>query len=198
MIKLYTAPTPNGRKISILLEELNVKYESIIINLDKKEQFNKKFSKISPANKIPVIEDSDNKKIVFESGAILIYLAQKYKKFLPKNNYWQVIQWVIFQVAYVGPMLGQAHQYLHYNAGKSKFAEKKSRKYVKHVYAILEKHLANHNYFADRYSIADIAIWPWVDRYERHQIRLNKYPNTKKWYEKISKRPAVIKGYNIE
>ena len=144
MIKLYTASTPNGRKISILLEELNVKYESIIINLDKKEQFNKKFSKISPTNKIPVIEDCDNKKIVFESGAILLYLAQKYKKFLPKNNYWQVMQWVIFQVAYVGPMLGQAHQYLHYNSGKSAFAEKKSKKYVKHVYSIIEKHLSEY------------------------------------------------------
>ena len=133
---------------------------------------------------------------MFESGAILIYLAQKYEKFLPKKQYWEVMQWVIFQVAYVGPMLGQAHQYLHYNAGKSIFAEKKSKKYVLHIYKILEKHLTNHNYFADRYSIADIAIWPWVDRYERHQIKLNKYPNTKKWYEKISKRPAVIKGYN--
>ena len=113
MIKLYTAPTPNGRKISILLEELNAEYESIIINLEKKEQFNKHFSKISPTNKIPVIKDCDNKKIIFESGAILIYLADKYKKFLPKNKYWEIMQWLIFQVSYMGPMLGQAHQYLY-------------------------------------------------------------------------------------
>ena len=197
MIKLYTAPTPNGRKISILLEELKVEYKCILVNLDKKEQFKKNFSKISPTNKIPVIEDCENKKIIFESGAILIYLAEKYKKYLPKHKYWEVLQWVIFQVAYVGPMLGQAHQYLYYNSGKSIFAEKKSRQYTKHVYEILEKHLAHNIYFAGRYSIADIAIWPWVDRYERHQIKLNNYPNVEKWYKKISKRPAVIKGYNV-
>lgn len=197
MIKLYTAPTPNGRKISILLEELNVKYKSIIINLEKKEQFSKSFSKISPTNKIPVIEDCDNRKIIFESGAILIYLAEKYKKFLPKNKYWEIMQWLMFQVAYMGPMLGQAHQYLYYNVGKSKFAEKKSKKYVKHVYQVIEKQLSKREFFVDRYSIADIAIWPWVDRYERHQIRLTKYPNTKKWYDKISIRPAVIRGQEI-
>ena len=197
MIKLYTAPTPNGRKISILLEELNVKYKSIIINLEKKEQFSKSFSKISPTNKIPVIEDCDNRKIIFESGAILIYLAEKYKKFLPKNKYWEIMQWLMFQVAYMGPMLGQAHQYLYYNVGKSKFAEKKSKKYVKHVYQVIEKQLSKREFFVDRYSIADIAIWPWVDRYERHQIRLTKYPNTKKWYDKISRRPAVIRGQEI-
>ena len=124
MINLYTAPSPNGRKVSVLLEELKVEYKCILVNLDKKEQFKKNFSKISPTNKIPVIEDCENKKIIFESGAILIYLAEKYKKYLPKNKYWEVLQWVIFQVAYVGPMLGQAHQYLYYNSGKSKFAEK--------------------------------------------------------------------------
>ena len=197
MIKLYTAPTPNGRKISILLEELNAEYESIIINLEKKEQFNKHFSKISPTNKIPVIQDCDNKKIIFESGAILIYLADKYKKFLPKNKYWEIMQWLIFQVSYMGPMLGQAHQYLYYNKGKSVFAEKKSKKYVKHVYEIIEKQLTKHKYFADQYSIADIAIWPWVDRHKRHQVKLIKYPNTKKWYDKIAKRKAVIRGKEI-
>ena len=111
MIDLYSSPTPNGRKISIMLEELSVDFNPILINLDKKEQFSEGFSKISPANKIPVIVDNDNNQTVFESGAILLYLAQKYNKFLNKDKYWEIIQWIFFQMAYVGPMLGQAHQY---------------------------------------------------------------------------------------
>ena len=196
MIKLYTSPTPNGRKISILLEELNAEYETILIDLGKKEQFKKEFSKLSPTNKIPVIVDTENNQRVFESGAILIYLAQKYKKFLDSENYWEIMQWLILQVAYVGPMLGQAHQYLFYHRGKSKFAEEKTKGYVEHVYSILEKQLIDKEYIVKDYSIADIAIWPWVDRCERHEINLENYPNIKRWYDKISIRPAVIKGYN--
>ena len=196
MIKLYTSPTPNGRKISILLEELNAEYETILIDLGKKEQFKKEFSKLSPTNKIPVIVDTENGQRIFESGAILIYLAQKYNKFLDNENYWEIMQWLILQVAYVGPMLGQAHQYLFYHRGKSKFAEEKTKGYVEHVYSILEKQLIDKEYIVKDYSIADIAIWPWVDRCERHEINLEDYPNIKKWYDKISIRPAVIKGYN--
>ena len=196
MIKLYTSPTPNGRKISILLEELNAEYETILIDLGKKEQFKKEFSKLSPTNKIPVIVDTENNQRIFESGAILIYLAQKYNKFLDKENYWEIMQWLILQVAYVGPMLGQAHQYLFYHRGKSKFAEEKTKGYVEHVYSILEKQLIDKEYIVKDYSIADIAIWPWVDRCERHEINLEDYPNIKRWYDKISIRPAVIKGYN--
>ena len=196
MIKLYTSPTPNGRKISILLEELNAEYETILIDLSKKEQFKKEFSKLSPTNKIPVIVDTENGQRIFESGAILIYLAQKYNKFLDNENYWEIIQWLILQVAYVGPMLGQAHQYLFYHRGKSKFAEEKTKGYVEHVYSILEKQLMDKEYIVNNYSIADIAIWPWVDRCERHEVKLEDYPNIKRWYDKISIRPAVIKGYN--
>ena len=196
MIKLYTSPTPNGRKISILLEELNAEYETILIDLGKKEQFKKEFSKLSPTNKIPVIIDTENGQRIFESGAILIYLAQKYNKFLDNENYWEIMQWLILQVAYVGPMLGQAHQYLFYHRGKSKFAEEKTKGYVEHVYTILEKQLIDKEYIVKDYSIADIAIWPWVDRCERHEINLEDYPNIKRWYDKISIRPAVIKGYN--
>ena len=196
MIKLYTSPTPNGRKISILLEELNAEYETILVDLSKKEQFKKEFSKLSPTNKIPVIVDTENGQRIFESGAILIYLAQKYKKFLDNENYWEIMQWLILQVAYVGPMLGQAHQYLFYHRGKSKFAEEKTKGYVEHVYSILEKQLMDKEYIVNNYSIADIAIWPWVDRCERHEIKLEDYPNIKRWYDKISIRPAVIKGYN--
>ena len=196
MIKLYTSPTPNGRKISILLEELNAEYKTILIDLGKKEQFKKEFSKLSPTNKIPVIVDTENSQRIFESGAILIYLAQKYNKFLDNENYWEIMQWLILQVAYVGPMLGQAHQYLFYHRGKSKFAEEKTKGYVEHVYSILEKQLIDKEYIVKDYSIADIAIWPWVDRCERHEINLEDYPNIKRWYDKISIRPAVIKGYN--
>ena len=196
MIKLYTSPTPNGRKISILLEELNAEYETILVDLSKKEQFKKDFSKLSPTNKIPVIVDTENGLRIFESGAILIYLAQKYNKFLDNESYWEIMQWLILQVAYVGPMLGQAHQYLFYHRGKSKFAEEKTKGYVEHVYSILEKQLIDKEYIVKDYSIADIAIWPWVDRCERHEINLEDYPNIKRWYDKISIRPAVIKGYN--
>ena len=196
MIKLYTSPTPNGRKISILLEELNAEYETILVDLSKKEQFKKQFSKLSPTNKIPVIVDTENGQRIFESGAILIYLAQKYNKFLDNESYWEIMQWLILQVAYVGPMLGQAHQYLFYHRGKSKFAEEKTKGYVEHVYTILEKQLIDKEYIVKDYSIADIAIWPWVDRCERHEVKLEDYPNIKRWYDKISIRPAVIKGYN--
>ena len=197
MIDLYSSATPNGRKISIMLEELGVEYNPIFINLEKKEQFSKDFSKISPSNKIPVIVDKNNNQTIFESGAILLYLAKKYNKFLNEENYWEIIQWVFFQMAYVGPMLGQAHQYLFYNPGKSKFAEEKTKGYAKHIYDILDKRLSEQEYFSSEYSIADIAIWPWTARFEKHQVDLNNYPNVLRWYLQISKRPAVIKGYNV-
>ncbi len=197
MIDLYSSATPNGRKIGIMLEELGVEYNPIFINLEKKEQFSENFSKISPSNKIPVIVDKNNNQRVFESGAILLYLAKKFNKFLDEENYWEIIQWVFFQMAYVGPMLGQAHQYLFYNPGKSRFAEEKTKGYVKHIYNILDKRLSGQEYFSNEYSIADIAIWPWTARFERHQVDLNKYPNVLRWYLQISKRPAVIKGYNV-
>jgi|TARA_B100002051_G_scaffold175877_1_gene166328 GST-like protein len=197
MIDLYSSATPNGRKITIMLEELGVEYNAIHIDLEKKEQFSDVFSKISPSNKIPVIVDNDRKITVFESGAILLYLAEKYNKFLNKNYYWEIVQWLFFQMSYVGPMLGQAHQYLFYNPGKSKFAEEKSKGYTKHVYQILDERLSNREYIVDEYSIADISIWPWIARFERHQINLNEYTNVLRWYLEISNRTAVIKGYNV-
>lgn len=197
MIDLYSSATPNGRKISIMLEELGVQYNAIHIDLEKKEQFSDFFSKISPSNKIPVIVDNDKGNTVFESGAILLYLAEKYDKFLNKNYYWEIVQWLFFQMSYVGPMLGQAHQYLFYNPGKSKFAEEKSKGYTKHVYQILDERLSSREYIVDEYSIADISIWPWIARFERHQINLYEYPNVLRWYLEISNRAAVIKGYNV-
>ena len=197
MIDLYSSSTPNGRKISIMLEELDIKYNPILISLDKKEQFSPEFSKISPTNKIPVIVDKESGQIIFESGAILLYLAKKYNKFLNEKDYWNVVQWLFFQMAYVGPMLGQAHQYLFYHKGKSKFAEEKSKGYTNNVYEILNTQLSKYNYLCNEYSIADIAVWPWIARFKRHQINLKKYPNILRWYLNISERPAVIKGYNI-
>ena len=196
MIDLYTWPTPNGRKISILLEELKVSYKVIPIDIENGDQFSTTFTAISPTNKIPAIVDKDNNRSIFETGAIMLYLSEKYKKFIPEKYYWEVYEWFFFQISQVGPFLGQAHQYLFYNSGKSAFAEEKCRGYVKRVYETLDKRLAENNYLAVEYSIADIATWPWIVSFEKHQINLEKYSNVLRWYKLISKRPAVIKGFN--
>ena len=197
MINLYTWPTPNGRKISILLEELQVPYKVIPIDIEKDEQFSKEFSLISPNNKIPAITDLETKTNIFESGAIMLYLANKYKKYLSDKSYWSIMEWFMFQLTQVGPYLGQAHQFLYYHSGKSKFAEDKYINYVKRVYRTLDSRLENSEYLGIEYSIADIATWPWVARFERHRVDLKNYPNVLRWYKLISKRSAVIKGYNV-
>ena len=197
MINLYTWPTPNGRKISILLEELQIPYKVIPINIEKDEQFSKKFSLISPNNKIPVITDLETKTNIFESGAIMLYLANKYRKYLSDKSYWPIMEWFMFQLTQVGPYLGQAHQFLYYHSGKSKFAEDRYINYVKRVYRTLDSRLENSEYLGIEYSIADIATWPWVARFERHRVDLKNYPNVLRWYKLISKRSAVIKGYNV-
>ena len=197
MINLYTWPTPNGRKISILLEELQVRYKVIPINIQKNEQFSKEFSLISPSNKIPAITDLETKTNIFESGAIMLYLSNKYKKYLSDKSYWPIMEWFMFQLTQVGPYLGQAHQFLYYHSGKSKFAEDRYINYVKRVYRTLDSRLENSEYLGIEYSIADIATWPWVARFERHRVDLKNYPNVLRWYKLISKRSAVIKGYNV-
>ena len=196
MINLYTWPTPNSRKVSILLEEIEVPYKIIPINITKDEQFSKEFTKISPSNKIPALVDTDNNTSIFETGAIMLYLANKYNKLIPENYYWDVMQWYFFQISQVGPFLGQAHQFLYYNAGKSVYAEEKYKDYVKRVYSTLDTRLTSNKYLGIEYSIADIATWPWVARFEIHKTNLENYPNVLKWYRLIAKRPAVIKGYN--
>ena len=197
MINLYTWPTPNGRKISILLEELQIPYKVIPINIEKDEQFSKEFSLISPNNKIPVITDLETKTNIFESGAIMLYLANKYRKYLSDKSYWPIMEWFMFQLTQVGPYLGQAHQFLYYHSGKSKFAEDRYINYVNRVYRTLDSRLENSEYLGIEYSIADIATWPWVARFERHRVDLKNYPNVLRWYKLISKRSAVIKGYNV-
>ena len=196
MIKLYTWPTPNGRKVSILLEEIESPYKIFPINITKDEQFSKEFSTISPSNKIPTIVDTDNNKSIFETGAIMLYIAKKFNKLIPPDCYWDVMQWYFFQISQVGPFLGQAHQFLHYHSGKSKFAEEKYREYVKRVYETLDQRLQSNQYLGIEYSIADIATWPWVARFEIHKTNLKNYSNVLRWYRLIAKRPAVIKGYN--
>ena len=197
MINLYTWPTPNGRKISILLEELQIPYKVIPINIEKDEQFSKEFSLISPNNKIPAITDLETKTNIFESGAIMLYLSNKYKKYLSDKSYWPIMKWFMFQLTQVGPYLGQAHQFLYFHSGKSKFAEDKYINYVKRIYRTLNARLENNEYLGTEYSIADIATWPWIARFERHRVDLKNYPNVLRWYKLISKRSAVIKGYNV-
>ena len=197
MINLYTWPTQKGRKISILLEELQVPYKVIPIDIEKDEQFSKEFSLISPNNKIPAITDLETKTNIFESGAIMLYLANKYKKYLSDKSYWSIMEWFMFQLTQVGPYLGQAHQFLYYHSGKSKFAEDKYINYVKRTYRTLDSRLENNEYLGTEYSIADIATWPWIARFERHRVDLKNYPNVLRWYKLISKRSAVIKGYNV-
>tara|TARA_B110000116_G_scaffold9456_1_gene7863 strand:- start:1188 stop:1808 length:621 start_codon:yes stop_codon:yes gene_type:complete len=197
MIDLYTWPTPNGRKISIMLEELAVPYTPHPIDIYNNEQFSEMFSRISPSNKIPAIFDNENKQSIFESGAIMIYLANKYNALIPQKYYWQTIEWLVFQLSQIGPILGQAHQFLFYYPNQSKFVEEKYINYAKRIYQTLDDRLKDKEYLANEYSIADIATWPWTARFERQRITLKEYPNVLRWYNSIMKRPAVIKGYNV-
>ena len=198
MIELFTADTPNGKKISIMLEEIQYDYKVTKVNLFKNEQFNLEFKKISPFNKIPVIKDHDNDKTIFESGAILIYLGNKSGKFYEEKNRDQVNQWLMAQMGYVGPMLGQHHQFHHYNPGKSKFGEDRYFKISKAIYNDLDLRLSQSKFLAgEEYSIADIATWPWIARHDWHDIGLKNYKNLTRWYIDIAGRTAVIKGYDF-
>ena len=197
MIDLYTWATPNGRKISILLEEINTPYLVHPINIIENEQFSDEFSRIAPSNKIPAIIDRDNGQSIFESGAIMMYLAKKHNQFLSQKYYWQIMEWVIFQLSQVGPVLGQAHQFLYYRPNQSEFVEKKYIDYTKRIYQTLNERLKDNEYLGVEYSIADIATWPWIARFERHRINLSDYPEVLNWYKLIRQRAAVIKGYNV-
>ena len=196
MIELLTANTPNGQKISIMLEEIGLEYKVTKININKDDQFNPEFRKISPFSKIPVIKDGETS--VFESGAILIYLGEKSEKFYDKSERLSINQWLMGQMAYVGPMLGQHHQFHHYNSGKSKFGEERYFKIAKRIYEDLDERLGQSKYLAgENYTIADIATFPWIARHEIHDIGLKNFKNLSRWYLDISKREAVIKGYDL-
>ena len=198
MIELLTANTPNGKKISIMLEEIKFSYKVTKININKDEQFKPDFKKISPFSKIPVIIDHDTNESLFESGAILIYLGEKSGKFYDKEKRTIINQWLMGQMGYVGPMLGQHHQFHHYNPGKSDFGEKRYFEISKRIYKELDERLSQSDYLAGSfYSIADIATFPWIARHEWHDIGLKKFSNLLRWYNLISKREAVIKGYDL-
>jgi GST-like protein len=199
VIDLYTWTTPNGRKISIALEELELPYTVHPVDIGKDEQFAPEFLKISPNNKIPAIVDRDTGIHLMESGAILIYLADKTGKLLPKGGEarYRVLEWLMWQMGGPGPMFGQAHQYLKYNKGKAPFAEERLQKEVNRLYGVLDRRLGQHEFVAASYSIADIALWPWVSRYEWHNADLNQYANVKRWYTAIAARPAVQRGFDV-
>ena len=198
MIELFTADTPNGKKISIMLEEIEFDYKVTKINIYKDEQFKPEFKKISPFSKTPVIIDHDNKRSLFESGAILIYLAEKSGKFYDLQERTTINQWLMGQMGYVGPMLGQHHQFHHYNPGKSDFGEKRYFKISKRIYKELNESLMVSKFLAGKeYTIADIATFPWIARHEWHDIGLKKFEGLTRWYQEISKREAVIKGYDL-
>ena len=181
-----------------MLEEIEFDYKVTKVNLSKNEQFNPEFVKISPFSKIPVIIDHKNDKKIFESGAILIYLAEISGKFYNKKFRNEINQWLMVQMGYIGPMLGQHHQFHHYNPGKSKFAEERYFKISKGIYKTLDTRLSESNYLAcNEYSIADIATFPWVARHNWHDIGLKNFKNLEKWYVKISKREAVAKGFKF-
>ena len=194
MIELFSADTPNGKKIGIMLEEIKFEYKVTKVDITKGEQFNTEFRQISPFSKIPVIIDhSNNKETVFESGAILIYLGEISGKFYEKNERLKINQWLMAQMGYVGPMIGQHHQFHHYNSGKSEFGEERYFKITKSIYKDLDERLKVSKFLAGaNYSIADIATWPWIARHKWHDVGLKNFNNLRRWYEEISKREAVI------
>ena len=198
MIELFAADTPNGKKITIMLEELKCDYKLSKIDLSKDEQFSADFKKISPFSKIPVIIDHDNKQSLFESGAILIYLGEKFNKFYELKERTVINQWLMAQMGIIGPMIGQHHQFHHYNPGKSEFGEERYFKITKRIYGELDLRLASSKFLAgNNYTIADIATWPWLARHEWHDIGLKNYKNLTRWYTDIASRDAVIKGYDL-
>ena len=200
MIELYSWGTPNGRKISIMLEELGLAYTMHPINIGKDDQFTPEFLAISPNNKIPAIVDTDNGQTLFESGAIMMYLAEKTGKFMPTEPKarWATIEWLMWQMGGVGPMMGQAHHFVKYNPDKSEYASERYLNEAKRLYKVMDERLANNEWLnGNSYSIADMAVWPWAARHDWQTIDLNDYPNVARWYTAIANRPAVQRGWNV-
>ena len=200
MIDFYTWSTPNGRKVSIMLEECKLDYNLMPINIIKDEQFEEKFLNISPNNKIPAIYDHETNISMMESGSILLYLSEKTGVFFPKNDSdrGKRDEWLMFQMASLGPMLGQVHHFIKFNAGKSAYAEERYYNEAMRIYGVLDKRLGESQFVAGKdYGIVDISIWPWISRYEWQNIDLNKFSNILRWYKEIASREAVIKGYDV-
>ena len=198
MIELFAADTPNGKKISIMLEEIGYEYKVTLVDLNNGDQFKKEFRKISPFSKIPVIIDHKKNVSIFESGAILIYLGEQSNKFYKENDRNVINQWLMAQMGLIGPMIGQHHQFHHYNPGKSEFGEQRYFKIAETLYKDLDQRLAQKKYLSgNNYTIADIATWPWIARHEWHDIGLKNFKNLTRWYLDIANRDAVIKGYDL-
>lgn len=202
MIQLYTWVTPNGKKVSIMLEEIELPYEVHPVNLGQREQFKPEYLAINPNNKIPAIVDTDGPEdkplTLFESGAILMYLAEKSGKLFPQETRkrYEVIQWLMFQMGGVGPMFGQAN-YFFKLAEKVPYAVERFHKEALRLYRVLDKELEHKEFLAGSYSIADIATYPWVGRHEGHNVNLEAFPNVKRWFDAISARPAVKRGMAV-
>ncbi len=203
MIDLYTWSTPNGRKVSIMLEELALAYNVHPINIGKGDQFEAGFVAISPNSKIPAIVDSEGPEgkpySLFESGAILLYLADKTGRFLPqkKTGRFEAIQWLMFQMGGVGPMFGQVHHFLRAAPQPVQYAIERYSKEARRLYGVMDRHLGANEWLASEYSVADIATYPWVARHEWHKVELADFPNVKRWYDVIGTRPAVMKGMKV-
>jgi GSH-dependent disulfide-bond oxidoreductase len=200
MIDLHTWSTPNGRKASIMLEECGLPYAVHPIDIGKDHQFRPGFLAISPNNKIPAIVDRDDDQSVFESGAILIYLAEKVGKFLPTDRARRIatLEWLMFQMGGVGPMLGQAHHFLRFNPGKAPYAEERYGQEAKRLYGVLDRRLGEVPYLAGpELTIADLATWPWLARFEWQGIDLAAFPNVRRWYLELAARPGVQRGYDV-
>ena len=198
MIELFSANTPNGKKISIMLEEIEYEYKITKIDINNGEQFKKDFKNISPFSKIPVIIDHKNNKTIFESGAILIYLGEQSGKFYNEKDKTVINQWLMAQMGYIGPMFGQHHQFHHFNPGKSKFGEDRYFEISKRIYQELDERLSKTNFLSgDNYTIADIGTFPWIARHEWHDIGLKNFKNLTRWYIEISERDAVKKGFSF-
>ena len=201
MITLYTWPTPNGKKVQIMLEETGLKYKAVPINISANAQFAPDFLKISPNNKIPAIVDSKGPKgkpySLFESGAILTYLAGKTNTLLgtTETDRYDILQWLMFQMGGLGPMLGQAHHFRIYAPQKIDYAIQRYTQEAQRLYGVMDRRLAQSEYLGcDEYSIADIAAWPWIASHERQGVDIAAYPNVRRWFESIGSRPAVIRG----
>jgi GST-like protein len=203
MIDLYTWGTPNGRKVSIMLEEIGLPYSVFPIDISKGDQFTSDFIRINPNSKIPAIVDHEGPGgkpfAVFESGAILIYLGDKTGKFLPKEPaiYYEALQWLMFQMGGVGPMFGQAHHFMRAKKDEVPYGSERYGTEAKRLYGVMDRHLGVHEHFADEYSIADMAIYPWVARHEWHRVDLAQFPNVGRWYGEVGARPAVAKGMAV-
>jgi len=199
MIDLYTWATPNGRKVSIALEEMGLDYNTIPINIGADEQFSPEFLAVSPNNKIPAIRDHDTGLSLMESGAILMYLAEKTGQFWPQDfePKWRTVEWLMWQMGGPGPFLGQVHHFVKFNPGVSEYAEQRYLTEGKRLYGVLDKRLAEHEFVAGAYTIADMAIFPWIARFDYQTIDLNDYPNVKRWFVTLAERPAVKRGYAV-